>query len=125
MSENNKVILRYGIEIPKQRILDYMEKLPGKFYKILPIYEGRDYKTKQITISQDKAYEAYQKYIQTFTLEVGGFYYLYPEDETIFELLSLLESMNRIEKDKHKELKTVVLKCIDKSKKMLENIKEE
>lgn len=110
---------RYNVNLPNDRVLDYLKKLPGKFFKILPIYEGRDFYTKEITIDAIQAHKDYLKYLDSLILDISGAYLLLPENSKMFEMLTILKGLTTVEIGEHDKLKPQVFKCVDSCKQIL------
>lgn len=111
---------KYDISITKDLWVKYCDILIGQFYKIIPIYEGVDFKSKKILYNVEEAYEQYKKYIDNFIIEMQGGYYLFSKNEYFFKLLSYIESMSQLKINEHKKLKSIVFSCINIIKKMKE-----
>jgi hypothetical protein len=113
------MINKYGIEIPNELYKTYCKKLIGDFYKLLPISEGKD-KTGKIIYSEDEAYKMFQDYLKSFVYELCGAFYIFDDSEYFLTVLNIAEGMKKIQKDQHKELKSLVMKCISICKKLSE-----
>lgn len=123
MSNTSNVIKnKYGLEISKSLLCRYYDDLIDAYFKSLNIFEGRDFKTKQIIYNSDVAYANYRKYVGNFIHEICGGYYLFEENTCFLKLLTSVESMLLIEEDEHSELKSIVFSCINTLKKMKEDV---
>jgi hypothetical protein len=111
--DNSIIKNKYGIELSKNLLCRYYDDLIGNFYKILNIYEGRDFQTKKIIYSSEIAYVQYKKYVGNFIHEICGGYYLFDENTYFLKLLTSLESMLSIKETEHDNLKSLVFGCIN------------
>lgn len=100
------------IELSKELLVNYYDSLIGDCYKLLPLYEGLDIKSKQIVYSRDEAYQQYKKYLISFLNEIYGSYYML-DSIYLLKLLANLEGMLTIELNEHDKLKSLVFKCIN------------
>jgi hypothetical protein len=112
-------------QIGKQACMDkliiaYYKGLIGNFYKILPLYEGRDLKTKQIVYLPDIAYQNFQNYVSNLLVEVYGSSNLFFVNEYSIKIVSILQGiLHKVEIDKHKKLKTLVFQCVSLCEKII------
>ena len=109
---------KYDLEISEETLNKYFDNLIGDFYKILPIYEGRDMKTKQVIYSKEEAHEQFVKYVKNFIVEICGGYYLFDDNMYFLKLLNILEGMCELSQDEHCKLKSLVFNCISVCKKI-------
>jgi hypothetical protein len=105
-------ITKYDIYVNNKITNDYFKYLINSFYKSLTIFEGKDYKTKEIMQNSETSYTNYKLFIENFSYEIAGGYKLFGIKEFI-TLLVLIESMNEIKPDEHRKLRKLVFSCID------------
>ena len=104
---------KYGIVLGEDSTNSISKKLIADCFKILGIYEGKDPRTKKVVYSEDESYENYQKYLDTFCIEVWGAYELYPNDGNFHKLTRVLEGLKLIKIKEHDRLRSKVFECID------------
>ena len=114
---------KYGMELSQEIFELYYDNLIGGFYKILPLFEGLDVKSKEVIHDKDKAYDQFQKYITNFIVEICGGYYMFENNVKFLKLVNILEGMQHIEYDEHKKLKSSVFNCISICNKLKEGVK--
>ena len=110
------------MKISNELLIQYYKSLINNYFKILPLFEGRDLQTKQIIYTQEQAYEMFQKYIQNFIIEVCGSNELFIVNVNSIKLLSLLRGMQEIQIGEHKKTKSVVMSCIDLCNKVIKEL---
>jgi hypothetical protein len=87
------------------KLLDaYFDTLKGGFFKILPIFEGKDF-----DFTKEESYLNYKKYVQNLIYEVNGAYFMYGKSIYLLKLMHVLEGMLNIQQDKHDEVRSLVL----------------
>lgn len=104
---------KYGIVLGEDSTNSISKKLIADCFKILGIYEGKDPKTKKVIYSNENAYSHFQKYLDTFCMEIWGAYSLYGEDVNFHKLARLLEGLKLIKIEEHDKLRSRVFECID------------
>jgi hypothetical protein len=109
---------KYNIDFSAKTLSSYFRKLTNGCFKILPLYDGLDVKTKEVIYSPEEAHEMYLKYLQNFIYEVCGGYILFNESEKFLTLLTSLESMMTIPVNEKGKLKPLVFSCINICKKL-------
>ena len=117
-------VLKYGVKISDDSLIKYYHGLIKDFFKILPIFEGRDVKTKSVIYSQEESYNQYKKYIHNFTIEICGAYHIFHEELYFLKLLNILEGMSNSKINDHAHLKSLVFHCIDITKKMIAELEK-
>ena len=110
-----EILVKEYVLIPELTLFEYYDSLISRFFKILPIFEGRDVFTKNKIYSDDVAIENYRKYIENFIIEIYGTTKMI-DNNLLIRLLSILNGM--LELNEHKTVKTCVFNCIDICKKL-------
>ena len=116
---------KYKIPISNKLLINYYNNLIKDFFKILPIFEGRDARTKLVIYSPEESYIQYNKYISNFILEIKGAYILFNDNPYFLKLLNILEGMLNSKIIEHAEIKSLVFHCIDIIKKLIEEVSED
>lgn len=107
---------KYGIEISDEIVLEILHNLPGKFYKLLPLYEGRDFHTKDIIYDEPDAFETFSRYLQKLIIEFSGSKLIFPDEKKFTEIFIILKGMEKINIGEHDKLKSIVMLCMNKIK---------
>ena len=110
MREDEIVKNKYNLPIGKQCFEDYIDRLIGKLFKILPIYEGKAI-YKEIIYTPEQAYQHYKIHLEEVIVEIVGDYYLYNNNSKFLELLSILEGLKNVGIDEHQTVRAMVFKC--------------
>ncbi len=108
----------------KTLLIQYYKGLINSIYKLLPVYEGRKYKTSGIYYSSEEAYKNYQIYLNNLLVEVyGNSQFLYSENS--IKLANILRGMmQEIKIDEHDRVKRLTMECINICKKIIQDIEE-
>jgi len=114
-----EILVNEYLVIPETTLNEYYDSLIGRFFKILPIFEGRDIFTKKKIYSDDVAMENYKKYIEGFIIEIYGTTKMI-DNKLLIRLLSILNGMYDL--SEHEKIKTSVFACIDICKKLKEGV---
>lgn len=118
------MITIYNSHIPDELVIQYYTKLIGKHYAILPIFEGLDYKTKDILYDPFTAYDMFQKYLDKLIIEICGSNSIFLVNVHSIELLSMLRGIKDIDIEDHAQVKASVMTCIDLCKKIIRHLQE-
>jgi hypothetical protein len=113
-----RITNKYGIELSPKLLSQYFNKLIGDHYKILPLIEGRNFKTKEIVHTPEQAYKMFKEYLNNYVYEICGGYALFDNSEYFLTLLNNLEGMKKIQINEHAQLKSLVMKSINICKKL-------
>jgi hypothetical protein len=116
-----EILLNEYVVIPKETLIEYYDGLINRFFKILPIFEGRDLYNKQKIYSEEVALKNYKIYITNFIIEFSGFANLI-EDDLVLRLVNILIGIENITWKDHDKLKSAVFNCIDISKKLKKGV---
>ena len=105
--------------------IKYYEGLINSTYKLLPIYEGRKYKTSSVVFSKEDAFKNYQIYLSNLLIEIHGNSQLFLCSENSIKLRNIFKGMIMdIQIDEHKKVKRLTMECINICKKIIDEIKE-
>lgn len=108
--------------IHKDLLIKYYKSLINSIYKILPLFEGSKYKSKEIIYSSEEAFKNYQIYLSNLLVELHGnsqFFY----SETSVKLINILKGMiQQIKPEEHQKLKRLVMESINLCKKIIKEI---
>lgn len=112
---------KYKLSFSKELLIDYYDNLLNDCFKLLPIYEGRDFKTKKIIYTPEEAHKNYIAYLSSFLNEICGGYYMF-NNIYFLKLMTNLSGMMSIKINEHRKLKPLVFKCINLINKLKEEI---
>jgi hypothetical protein len=91
---------------------------------LLPLYEGKKYKSSSVFYSQEEAYKNFQLYLSNLLVEIYGNSQFLCTDNSI-KLANILRGMiQEIKIDEHDRVKRLTMECINICKKIIEDIKE-
>lgn len=113
-------IKKYSITLNPEIAEEYFKYLINSVYKSLTIFEGKDYKTRQVIFNNEVAIEKFRLFVQNFIYEVSGSYKLFNTKEFII-LLSNLEEMLDVKANEHAKLRKLVFSCINTIESMRES----
>jgi hypothetical protein len=106
----------------KDLIVRYYKGLVNSIYKILPIYENKDYKTKQV-LNQNDGFKNFQIYLGNLLVEIYGNSQLFFCSENSIKLISIIRGMiQEIHINEHQRVKRLIMDCINICKKIINEI---
>jgi hypothetical protein len=104
----------------KELLIKYYQGLVNSLFKLLPLYEGRKYRTSGIVYSQDEAYKNYQIYLSNLLIEIYGNSQSFFQSENSIKLVSILRGMvQEIKIDEQPKVKRLTMECINICKKII------
>lgn len=109
----------------KELLVKYYKNLVNSLFKLLPLYEGKKYKTSSIFYQPEEAYKNYQIYLVNLLVEIhGNSQYFFCSDNSI-KLVSILRGMiQEIHVNEHQKVKRLTMECISLCKKIIKEIEE-
>lgn len=111
--------------IPKKLLIDYYRKLINSIFKIIPLYNGEEYKTKKIIYSSEEAFNNYQIYLSNLLVELHGNIQFIQSDNSV-KLINILKGMiQQIEINENKKVKRLTMESINLCKKIIKEIETE
>lgn len=109
----------------KELLIKYYKGLINSIYKLLPLYEGCKFKSKDIIYTPEEAYKNYQIYLTNLIVEIYGNSQLFFQSENSMKLISILRGMiQEIKLDEHQTVKRLTMECINLCKKIIKEIEE-
>jgi hypothetical protein len=106
--------------------LAYYKNLLNACWKALPIYEGKDIKTKMVVYSPEEAFNQFQKYISNLLVEIYGNSGLFFKSVHSMQLIGILRGMLQEIKinsdEEHKKIKPLIFKCTNLCEKMIKEL---
>lgn len=113
-----------NIIIPNNLIIEYYNSLIGQVYRLMPLYEGKDWKTKEIIYDNAEAFNMFHKYVQNLIVEICGSNKIFIVNIDSIKILSKIRGLQDINEDEHSLLKSNVMTCINLCKKIIKNLEE-
>lgn len=110
MREDEIIKNKYNLPIKEECFKDYIDRLIGRIYKLLPTFEGLSI-THEIIYTSEVAYKHFQMNLEEVIIEVTGDYYIYNNSPKILELMAYLDGLRDIKPDEHEILRTIIFKC--------------
>ena len=120
-----EIMVKYNetLKIPNEVLVKYYKRMINSFFKILPIYQGMDSKTKRVVYLPHVAYEQFQQYVSNLLVEIYGNSGLFFESEYSVQIVSILRGiLIDIKMDELKRLKPLVFQCISLCNKVIEEL---
>ena len=114
------VIMEFKIYIPEEVIIKYFNKLIGKYYQLLPVFEGRSFYSKEIVYTPEEAYKQFKDNLNNLSYELHGLHFMFTNNELFISLLSLFNTIQSIQIDEHDKLRNIVFSCINICNKLKE-----
>ena len=111
MREDEIIKNKYNLPIKRQCFEDYIDRLIGSIYKLLPTFEGKSSLDHQVIYTPEIAYKHFQMNLEEVIIEVVGNYYIYNNNSKILELMGYLDGLRDIKIDEHEILRTIIFKC--------------
>jgi len=109
----------------KELLIKYYKNLINSVFKILPIFENLDFKTKTI-LNRENGFRNFQVYIGNLLVEVHGNSTLFFCSSNSIKLVGILRGMlSEITIDDHKKVKSLTMECINICKKIIQEIEKE
>jgi hypothetical protein len=109
----------------KELLIKYYKGLVNSIYKLLPLYEGRRYRTSDIFHNKEDAYKYFQVYLSNLLVELHGNSQLFFCSDNSIKLISILKGMiQEISIDEHTKVKRLTMECINLCKKIIKEIEE-
>jgi hypothetical protein len=104
-------------------LIKYYKNLINSVFKLLPLYNGEQYKTKEIIYSSENAFKNYQIYLSNLLVEIYGNNQLFFQSDNSIKLISILKGMiQEIQPNEHKKVKRLTMECINICKKIIKEI---
>lgn len=113
-------------EIPRDILLEYYKKLKGSLFKIIPLYEGRDFKTRKVTLVPEAAFNSYKNYTSNLLVELHGNSSLFFVSAYSIKVFNIIRGMLlEVEMDEHERVKSCVMECINLCDKIMEEVRSD
>jgi hypothetical protein len=107
----------------KNLFIQYYKGLINSCFKLIPIYNGEEYKTRKIIYLPDIAYNNYQIYLGNLIVEIYGNSQLFFCSETSIKLIGILRGMiQEIQINEQEKVKRLTRECINLCKKIIQEI---
>lgn len=111
MREDEIIENKYNLPIKKRCFENYIDRLIGRIFRLLPTFEGRESKSHEIIYTSEEAYKHFQTNLEEVIVEVVGNYYIYNNNSKVLELMAYLDGLRDIKLDEHEILRTIIFKC--------------
>jgi len=111
VNEDEIIKNKYNLPIKRQCFEDYIDRLIGSIYKLLPTFEGKSSLDHQVIYTPEIAYKHFQMNLEEVIIEVTGDYYIFCNNSKIINILAYLDGLRDIKPDEHEILRTIIFKC--------------
>lgn len=109
----------------KELLIKYYKCLINSIYKILPLYEGKKYKSNIIFYSSEEAYKNFQVYLTNLLVEIHGNSQLFFQSDNSIKLISIIRGMiQEVQPGEQIKVKRLTMQCISLCKKIIKEIEE-
>lgn len=106
----------------KELIVKYYKGLVNSIFKLIPLFNGEKFRSREIIYSREDAYRNYQIYLSNLLVEVYGNSQFLCSDNSI-KLTNILRGMiQEIEIYDYDRVKRLTRQCIDLCKKIIKEI---
>lgn len=112
----------YNLNITEKIFEEYIDKLIGKIFRLLPTFEGRSALDHKIVYSSEEAYKHFQMNLEEVIIEITGDYYIFCNNSKIINILAYLDGLRDIKIDEHEILRTIIFKCTNLCMKLKEEL---
>jgi len=110
----------------KDLLIKYYKGLINSCFKLIPLYNGEKYKSREVIYSPEEAFKNYQIYLSNLLVEIHGNCELFFQSDNSIKLISILKGMiQQIEINEHQKIKRLVIECINLCKKIIKEIELE
>lgn len=112
-------------EIPKEVLIKYYKNLINSIFKLIPIYAGEKYKSREIIYSPEEAFKNYQIYLSNLIVEMYGNSVFFTSDNSV-KLLAIITGMiQQIQVGENQKVKRLTIDCINTCKKIIKEMEED
>jgi len=111
--------------INKDLLIKYYKGLINSIYKILPLYEGSKYKSKEIIYTSSEAFKNYQIYLSNLIVEMYGNSVFFTSDNSIKLLSIAIGMIQQVQENEHQKVKRLTMESINLCKKIIKEIEQE
>lgn len=109
----------------KELLIKYYKGLINSIFKLIPLYNGEKYKSREIIYSPEEAFENYQIYLSNLIVEMYGNSIFFTSDNSV-KLLSINVGMiQQIHPNENQKVKRLVMESINLCKKIIKEIELE
>lgn len=109
----------------KDLIIKYYKGLINSIFKLIPIANGEEYKTKKIIYTPEEAFKNYQIYLSNLIVEVYGNSIFFTSDNSIKLISILIGMIQKIQVGEQQKVKRLTIECINLCKKIIKEIELE
>lgn len=106
----------------KDLLIKYYKGLINSIFKLIPLYNGEEYKSRKIIYSSDEAFKNYQIYLSNIIVEMYGNSIFFTSDNSVKLLSIVIGMIQQIQPNEHKKIKRLTMECINLCKKIIKEI---
>lgn len=111
--------------VPKEILIQYYKNLINSIFKLIPLMNGEEYKTRRIIYSPEEAFKNYQIYLNNLIVEMYGNSIFFMSDNSIKLLSIIIGMIQQIQVGENQKVKQLVFECINLCKKIIKEIEQE
>ncbi len=109
----------------KDLLIKYYKGLINSIFKLIPLYNGEKYKSREVIYSSDEAFKNYQIYLSNLIVEMYGNSIFFTSENSIKLLSIIIGMIQQIQENEHKNVKRLTIECINLCKKIIKEIEQE
>jgi len=109
----------------KELLIKYYKGLINSCFKLIPLYNGEKYKSKEIIYNSEEAFKNYQIYLSNLLVELHGNSQFICSDTSIKLISILIGMIQEIHQNEHQKVKRLTMECINLCKKIIKEIESE
>lgn len=108
--------------IHKDLLIKYYKNLINSIFKLIPLMNGEEYKTRKIIYSPEESFKNYQIYLSNLIVEMYGSSVFFTSDNSV-KLLSIITGMiQQIKVGENQKVKRLTIESINLCKKIIKEI---
>ncbi len=109
----------------KDLLIKYYKGLINSCFKIIPLYNGEEYKSRKIIYTPEEAFKNYQIYLSNLIVEMYGNSIFFTSDNSVKLLSISIGMIQQIKQNENQKVKRLVMESINLCKKIIKEIELE
>jgi len=107
----------------KDLLIKYYKGLINSIFKLIPLYNGEKYKSREVIYSPEESFNNYQIYLSNLLVEIHGNCELFFQSDNSIKLVSILKGMiQQIQLNENQKVKRLTIESINLCKKIIKEI---
>ena len=109
----------------KELLIKYYKGLINSCFKLIPLYNGEKYKSREVIYSPEEAFKNYQIYLSNLIVEMYGNSIFFTSDSSVKLLSIIIGMIQQIKINENQKVKRLTIECINLCKKIIKEIELE